>query len=240
MARADSLLQEPKPHMPLSKTVIAISLAAFFDALKFGCSIFIFLGPVLAGFAAATWVESKAGGLLGERAADLGVAAGALVGVGTGVWGAPVYMVLGIVLGMAVALFGWMFFLTWFLFSGVPLFKSSRLIAILAGWITSEVPFVGALPTFTVSISHIVLSARRDDKERLKKWKKQNTAQRAGLLQQEQNELQQRQLALAGAANDAEYEAELALETSAQEAENLKGSDAANENIIPESIQQAA
>lgn len=185
------LPQEPKPKMPLSKTVLALSLAGLFDLLKLACSFFVFLGPVFAGLLAASWVESKTGGLGSTVAGWFGAGAGAAVGVGTGVLALQVYAALGIVLAMTIALFGWLFFIVWFWLSGISLFsKSSRLIATVAGWVTSEIPFVGGLPTFTASISRIVFDVRREDKEDLSRWQAEMAGRQAETVRQIELEAQ--------------------------------------------------
>lgn len=165
-----------------------MGLALTFDFLKFIFVLFIFFGPLITGAAVAAAVRSNAGTIsticnffgalpggqlclvqqiMGTDATA--AVAGAATAVAAGVFAGPVFEAIGIIMSMAVGFMGWLVF--WLLF--ILLFISSRkrlfenggrIVAIVAGFLVSVVPFLNAAPSFTLAIGHIVRGLRHEDK----------------------------------------------------------------------------
>jgi hypothetical protein len=172
----------PVAKMTTGKITILLVLALIFDALKFMATQLWFFGPALIGLATSVGTGSKvAGAVVGA----LGVGGAALTGLGEGL------EVLGIVLGVAIGFFGWLVLITVMTSMRISLFHSRNFLSLVGGFIVSELPFIDALPSFTVSTWRIISAERKADKEAKKKYEVQLAAgakrqQRVAVIMQKQ------------------------------------------------------
>lgn len=231
---------EPKPKMPMSKTVFSLALAFFFDALKFACTMLVFFAPLLVGVFAYNAVGGPE--FIKEGAAVAATAAAGYLSF----LGAPVIQVIGVILGMIVALIGWIFFFTFFLLSGVNMFKGgSRFTTVIGGWVASEIPFINMFPTFTLSIARIVWSVRAEDKKERLDWEEGNKKRRAELVQRTQMQILQARQAQAAQINaeteeGAQMQEEQELEIEAGNGERSRGGNtAANDELYNPAEEEA-
>ncbi len=185
MPREEALPPEPKPKMPARKAVFAILLAVLFDALKFVCNFLIFFAPLIAGFLAGVYASSS--GLPSWASGAIGVIAGGSTAVLEAAGGAAVVGVVGAIMSVIIGFMGWLFFIVWFLITNVPMLTSPRrFLKIVWGFVTSSVPILNALPSFTIFIGRIILDVRKEDRAARKTWDEE--------LQEAHVRLQQAQL----------------------------------------------
>ena len=157
---------EPEASMSKIKHIFLLALAVVFDALKLMCVFLVFFAPALIGAV----VVAKYGSIAGWIAGSATVVSYLFPTIPAAI------AMLGVILGFAVALMGWGFFITFLLMtSPIAYVEASRkrFLTLAASAIVSLVPFVGAfIPTFTFYIWRITGSMRAHDKEKHAKWKK--------------------------------------------------------------------
>lgn len=188
MPRPEALPPEPKPKMPATKAVFAFLLALFLDALKFVCNFLIFFAPLIVGFLAGTYADSA--GLPSWASNAIGVVAGGGAVALEAAGGAAVVATLGAIMSVVIGFVGWLFFIGWFLITGVPMVtRPGRFLKIVWGFVGSTVPILNSLPTFTLSIGSIILGARREDREERKKWEVKRQEAQAKRVQAERMRL---------------------------------------------------
>lgn len=173
-----------------SKSTLLISIAILFDALKFMCTQLWFFGPAIIGLAGSV---ALGGGWFGSIV-------GTVIGVATAASVGAAIEALGIILSLIIGVIGWLVMFALLIGMGVQPFGTRHFTPVLVGFLVGEMPFVNALPTFTVPVWQIIRSERKADKEAHKKWKAENAA----LIKQQQREalLAQKQLAALQADED--------------------------------------
>lgn len=117
----------------------------------FGCATGSAVGEANAG---------KVGVVVGGAATAASGAIEALTPIGAGV------AFFGSMMAMAIAFFGWILVIVLLILMRVEIFSSARNLAMLiAGFTTSEVPIVDAIPTFTPTLIGVILATRKEDAE---------------------------------------------------------------------------
>lgn len=155
--------QEPPPAMTWTKASPILVLCVLFDALRFMFNQFWFFGPVLIGIGTSAVV----GGVTGKVA---GVIAG-----GASVLGAPELQIFGIVMAMAVGLFGWLTIGLLLITTNTRIFKenASNTLWFIAGLGISEIPFISTLPALTGTVLKMYSTQIKKEKAMLRKYEKE-------------------------------------------------------------------
>lgn len=156
--------QEPPPAMTWAKASPVLVLCIVFDALRFMFNQFWFFGPVLIGIGTGAAV----GGVTGKVT---GVIAG-----GASALGAPELQVFGMVMAMAVGLFGWLTIGLLLITTNTRIFKENagNTIWFVAGLGISEIPFIGALPALTGTVLKMYGTQIKKEKAMLRKYEKEH------------------------------------------------------------------
>lgn len=234
----------PKPIMPSGLFHLMIGCAVLFDfcqiiiaALFFSPHISLPLLNSALGASICNAVLNLGDTICGALASGTGVGLRLATGVldVTTAGGLTMFSQgMGQLLSTFVGFAGIVFFGFWFLFSGVSFFKGPRALKRFGGYgfqaIAESIPFLGTLPSLTVSVAYICIQARREDKE---------AAVAAAAQMQQQNTMMVRAEAIrrareqnAAQQNLAEEEA---LRAQTQEAEDRE----AEEKALPAHIQEA-
>lgn len=179
--RGIQLPPEPVAKMTGGKVTLLVSFALLFDALKFMCTQLWFFGPALIALAGSVAVG---GGWFGA-------AVGTIIGAGAAATVGAAIEAVGIILALVVGLVGWIILFTLMIAMGIQPFGEKHFITTLFGFLVSEIPFIDAVPSFTISMWRIVQGERKADREARKKWETENAAlikrrQREALLAQKQ------------------------------------------------------
>lgn len=173
--------QEPPRVMTWMKALPVLVACLIFDALRFMFNQFWFFGPVLIGIGTSAMV----GGVTGKVA---GVIAG-----GASVLGAPELQVFGIVMAMAVGLFGWCTVGLLLMITNARIFKENAGNALwfIASLGISEIPFIGALPALTGTVVKMYSTQIKKEKRALKQYEQQQATERLQERKQQIAELMQ-------------------------------------------------
>ena len=200
---------------------LALAVAAVFDLLRIIFEQFWFFGPALA----ATYCASKVSGVVGTAVGGTLCSAGAAA---VGFLGFAPLAAFGVVMAMAVGLFGWMVLGLILMLTNRCMFKEEPVNTVwfLASLGASEVPFIGTIPALSIATFKMYWTQIKKEKKALKKWEAAHAAEQKRVRGQQQQQaaqiIQNRNLQEAQAANDDELAAENADEE------------------IPEELQRAA
>lgn len=159
----------PPEVMTWGKAVPVLVVAAVFDAIGLLCQMLWFFGPAFAGLictaTASSYVgEPIAGAVCGTSAVAAGIAANAVL------------MPLGVILGMAVGLFGWLTIGLWLMVSNKRIFKENAL-WFAGSLLMEEIPLVGALPALTLTVWKMYRTQIRVEKEEFRTFQKEQATQ---------------------------------------------------------------
>jgi hypothetical protein len=173
--------QEPPPAMTWAKASPVLVLCIIFDALRFMFNQFWFFGPVLIGIGTSAVIDGA-----------VGKVAGVIAG-GASVLGAPELQVFGIVMAMAVGLFGWLTIGLLLITTNTRIFKENAGNALwfIASLGISEIPFIGALPALTGTVLKMYGTQIKKEKRALKQYEQQQATERLQEQKQQAAELMQ-------------------------------------------------
>lgn len=196
-----------------------LAVCFVFDAVRFVFEQFWFFGPALAavyctanvGGVVSTW----SAGLLGTKTAAAVCGASATV---VGSLGAPAIAAFGVVMAIAVGLFGWMTAGLMLMMTNARIFKENEGHALWFGFslLISEVPIIGSLPALTGVTVKMYSTQIKKDKESLKKYEKETAAAR--LQEQNQQTAYLMQSSAAMEAQQNEQDVQEAMESEDEEA----------------------
>jgi hypothetical protein len=167
--RFDRRRQEPPLVMTWKKASFFLVVCVVFDALRLFFTMFWFFGPALAGM----YCTSKAGALVGQwwgLTAFACTAAGGIIGY----FSAPVTVVFGTVMAIAVGLFGWMTVGLLLLMFNSRIFKENAL-WFISSLAISEIPLVGALPSMTAATWKMFSNQIKKERAAFKKYEKEQS-----------------------------------------------------------------
>ena len=181
---------EPPPVMTLGKAIPVLVIAVLFDALRIMFEFFWFFGPALAGVYCASEVSGVLGTAVGESLCGVGATA-------IGFFGAPAITMFGVVMAIAVGLLGWMTIGFILMLTNARIFKENAL-WFAGSLLISEVPLVGAIPAFSITMSRMYHRQIKSDKKALAQYEQS---------QQEERLQEQRQQGALAQANTAQQEA---------------------------------
>ena len=204
---AIKLGEPPRNHATTAVQVVLYSLAVLFDVAKLFFVLLIVTGPALLGLAANVYVG---GGTLGKIAAAGATATAGIVEVFVP-GAASAVATFGAITAIMIGFAGWSIVVVIMLFSGIHLLggRQHTFLRVLGGWIVSEIPFLGAIPTFTPTIFFILRDEKNAYRKALQKYKEQEQAQRIEQQQEYLARVQQlRMQQEMQAANDNEEEIE--------------------------------
>ncbi len=212
--------------MTWGRAVPILAVCFVFDALRFVCGQFWFIGPALAAAYCTAEVSSALPGWAVGAIGTSAVAAGCSAIAGAaGYFGSPVFTALGVIMGMAVGLIGWLTVGLAIIMTNTRLFTehSGHSLWVVISLLISETPIIGSLPALTVTIAKLYHTQIKTDKENLKKYQKEN----ASSLQQER-----RQQAV-------EYaQARIFQQTEIEALNDARYAEAQNEDEIPEDVRR--
>lgn len=191
---------KPPPTMTWKKASPVLVISVVFDALRLLFQMFWFFGPALA----ALYCTSKISGAVGTYGGGALCAAGATA---AGFFGAPAIAAFGVVMAMAVGLFGWLAVGGWLMATNSRIFKENAL-WFVGSLLFSEVPFIGAIPVITVSVWKMHSNQIKIEKAVYKKWQKENAAAELQERRQQEVQLMQARATQQQAANDEMYNQE--------------------------------
>lgn len=160
----------PPETMTWWKAAPVLAVCVVFDALRFFFEMFWFFGPTLAAAVCA----AKGADLAGKAGA---VAGGFLCGAaGTAL--SSGFEAFGVVMAMAIGLFGWLVVLLLNLLNNRDIFKEnfSMLLKYGVGLLVSETPLINALPALTIVNTIMFRVQIQKGKEVLKKYAAENAA----------------------------------------------------------------
>ena len=160
-------------------------VTGIFDALRFVCEQFWFFGPALAAIYCTAAVSEKIGSLGGATAAGCGMVAGV-----AGYFGEPAIAAFGVVMAIAVGLFGWMTVGLILIMTNGRIFEEHEGHALwfAASLLISETPIIGSIPGLTGVTIKLYYTQIKKDKENFAKYKKEQAAQQLQEQKQEQNQ----------------------------------------------------
>lgn len=177
---------EPRPHvMTWKRAVPVLIVCGVFDATRAFFEMFWLFGPLVIGAGTAAFVSSTLGG--GAVASAVGTVAGVAAGAGS-VYVDGILEIFGVVMAMAIGLFGWLSVNGWLLTTNIRIYKTNATNKLwaLVGLGISEIPIVGVLPGLTFSTFQLYRVQIKSDKAALRRWQ----AAEAARAKQEQAALQ--------------------------------------------------
>ena len=188
--------------MTWGKASLLLIVAALFDLLRAFFQFFWFFGPALAALyctakasgTLATWTL----GLLGTKTAAV-LCAGA--GVAAGAAAIEATAPIGVIVADAIGFIAFLTLGLWIIMTNSRIFKTAATgpFYFVSAFALGEIPFLGALPVFTVVIWRLYSTQIQVEEAALKKWQDAHAAQlaerrqeqAAGLMQIQQTQLQQ-------------------------------------------------
>lgn len=237
-------LRSSSPEPPAAMTWLKASpfliVAVIFDATRLVFEQFWFFGPALATVVctvkATGLISSITFGLLGAKTAGLICSAAAVV---AGAAAAGAIEIFGIVMAMAVGLFGWlslMFALTAFnrrIFAA----NTTGVIWLVLSLGVSEIPLIGSIPMLTFALAKLFRTQIQKERRERRAFEAEQAA-----LAEQQRAFQVAQFEQMRAAEMEEIEAEEAAngDTYAPGVQRVRPRPAANDAYIPGQAAKAA
>lgn len=190
----------PPKAMTWPKAGLVMAFAVIFDAARIFFTMFWFFGPALA----AAWCTSKVGDfwLVGAalgKACDVGAAAIATAGFGP-------LAAFGTIMAMAFGFIGFLILGALILGTNPRLFATgfSAKLQFIGGFMAAELPLIGAIPTFSISLWRLYKVQIKKESASLRAWQKAHAAEELRERQAQSTALMQARAAQE-ATNDAQY-----------------------------------
>lgn len=234
----------PPQVMTWGKASFVLVIALILDAARLMFEMFWFFGPALAALYCANSVSDTVGTTV-TKVAGGAITAGctALAGV-AGFFGSPAIAAFGVVMAIAIGLFGWLVIGLILMWTNARIFKENAL-WFVSSLAISEIPLVGSIPALTLILGRMYHHQIKTEQAAFKAYEKEQAAAQLAVQQQQTRQLmqaqQQVQVAQQVAANDAAY-AQAANEQEIAERERTRAEAANDENFneIPEEVRKAA
>ncbi len=186
LSQKEGTLQKPPEPMTWSRAMPILVTALIFDALRFLFTMFWFFGPALAALYCTSSVNGALGTTVGGVAGKI-VAGGCSVTAGVaGYLTAPALETFGIVMAMAVGLLGWMIIGLIFLLTNPRGLKENtgNILWFVASLLLSEIPFIDAVPTLSVTMAKLYYSQIRKEKADWASYQEASAAEEQALRNQ--------------------------------------------------------
>ena len=224
----------PPPVMTVPKAMPVLALVLVFYALRFIFEQFWFFGPAIAAAYCTAKVSDTVGTAIGATLCSAGAGA-------VGYFGSGPIAAFGTVMAMAVGFLG---SLTIWLIIALTnhriLKERSGVVKFVASGAVSEIPIIGSLPVFEVTILLMYLFQIAKEKMALKKWK----AEQKQLQLQERNQkiikFQQERATQLEQAEQQEVENNEISEQKQIEQQESENKETNKEEEIPEDVRMAA
>lgn len=180
------------------KAAPVLVVAGVFDALRFIFEQFWFFGPALAAtYCTVAGADTTVGAAAGTKVVAAGCTA--VSGV-VGYFGAPAIAAFGVVMAIAIGLFGWMTVGLMLMMTNARIFKehSGHTLWFVASLAISEIPIIGSVPALAGTMVKMYSAQIKKDKENVKKYEKEIAAAQQQEQNQQRAELMQAQAAQMG------------------------------------------
>lgn len=219
----------PKAIMPV------LIVASIFDLVRAFFNLFWFFGPAIAALYCSSKVSDMVGSVWGLTKIACDTAA-----VAAGVYFSPVIASFGVIMADAVALLGYLLLTALVLGTNSRILKTvqTAMMQIGASFGVAALPFIGAIPTFTITLSKLYRRQIKLEKTTYRKWEKaqaeeqnRNREQQAAEITRARN-VQAVQMQQQEAAND-EMSAEAEQEKEPREVIGEKKYEPAPARVIP-------
>lgn len=191
----------PKEPMTWRGAMPVLIVAGLVDLLRMMAEQLWFFGPALGGIICTAAASQYVGGTIGALACGT-------VATAAGVAASAALLPVGIVLGEAIGLLGWLGILVYLWRNNNRIFQENAL-WFAGSLLLSEIPIVGSLPAMTLVLSKMYRTQIRAEAEERKKYEEEQA-----LLRRRQQERERGQMMLAqqfqdeqAAISDAQYEA---------------------------------
>lgn len=195
-----SLLKNSKSPeaMTWGKGVPVIVIAVVFDALRIFFEMFWIFGPALAvAYCTAEGSAVLSSATFGVLETKTAAAACSLAGGAAGYFASPALILFGNVMAIAIGLFGWLTIGLVLIITNARIFTehASHKLWLVASLLISEIPIIGSLPAFTVTIVKMYHAQIKNDKETLEKAAGNGNDSKLQERRQQSTELKQLQRA---------------------------------------------
>jgi len=176
--------------MTWGKATPLFVIAVIFDALRFMCEQLWLFGPALSALYCTVKVSDVVGTTLGGFLCT--TAAGTV-----GFVSAPALEALGIVMAIAVGLFGWLTIGLLLIMTNARIFKenAANTVWFMVSLLISEVPLVGSVPALTGTLWRMYSVQIKKDREAFKKYEGEQAAEQLQERRQQAAQLMQAQAA---------------------------------------------
>ncbi len=228
---------KPPEAMTWSRGGPVVAVAAIFDLARLFFEMFWFFGPALAAIYCTSKVSDWVGSLWGLTAAVCTAGAAA-----AGIAAAEVTAPLGVVMAMAVGFLGFLVLGLWILATNSRIFKVNAMGALwfVGGFGLAEIPFVGAVPAFSIVLWRLYKTQIRIETEALKKWEAAQQQEAAAELRERQQQAAQLIQARNAEAEQAQEQEVLEEEAAMEEEEGREEEEAANDAADDYEVREAA
>lgn len=169
------------PVMTRSKSAPVIVGAAIFDLIRIFFVFFWFLGPALAGIYCTVKTSEVVGTTIaGTVCGAAAIAGGAAISAAT--------TSFGVIMADAVGFVGFLALGLWIVMTNARILKAVATgpIQFAGAFAVAEIPFLGALPVFSVILWRLYGAQIRTEKKTHEKWKKETAS--AQLQQRQRNQ----------------------------------------------------
>lgn len=159
----------PPPAMTWGRAAPMLALCLVFDLLGLIFQFFWFFGPILLGVAAgAGWESTWVGGVVGG-----GTTVGVVTTAVTGFFDGIALGVFGVIMAIAVAFLGLLTVWLLLMIFNHRIFKANEkaILWMLFGLGVDMVPFIGALPGITGSVTKLYHTQIKQEKAAFAVWK---------------------------------------------------------------------
>lgn len=245
---------KPPPVMTWVKATPVLLTAGIFDATRVFFELFWFFGPVLGAVVCTASVNNFLGASVGGAVGNVVATVCTVVAGTAGAYGVALTTSFGVIMSMVFGMFGFLTLGLWILMTNARIFKAeaSGVVWFMGSFVLSEIPFIGAIPSFTITLFKLYRTQIRVEKAAFKQFQKEQAAkelqehreQEAQLIQQaeakQQEEIfeqQEREEGEAQAARDARTDEAL---QRAELADQTRGETSNDNEFFPKQEKQAS
>lgn len=194
--------KSPPKVMTWSKALPILVVAVVFDAVRIFFSFFWFFGPALLG----AYCTTKVGGIavIGSALAATCVAGAAVGGTAVSAFTTP----FGVVMAMMTGFTGFLVLGFWIVTTNPQIFKANATGSLwfVGGFATSQIPFIGSIPAFSLVLWKLYRTQIRVEKAALKAYEAEQALEKKRMVAGQLAERARiQQIEAQEAANEASY-----------------------------------
>ena len=191
--------QKPPEAMTWGRAWPVIAVAVVFDLLRAFFEMFLFFAPALATVyctakvngVLTTWTAGLLGTKTAAAACSVGVA-GTVAGLTyvTGGMSAEAIETFGIIMAIAIGILGFVALGLWIIVTNPGLFRAnaSNVLWFIGGFAVSELPLVGAIPSFSITLFKAYWTQIKKERSALLKWRKEHAQEIAAQRRAQQEQ----------------------------------------------------